>query len=467
MGVVIIIKELMGVSRALSSSLESLDHAMSDTELLQPPQESEKLSILVCGRSGVGKSSLVNSLVGRDVCQIGDPGLAVDEDEDEDSLGACTKLTKESRLELGNGIQISIYDSPGLQDGTNDEEAYLDDMYTKCKDVDLVLYCMEMNDPRFRREEARAIDMITRRFGPAVWKRCVLVLTKANLVRVNTKYAKTPALYHENLFKNKRSKFLSVLRDSIGDKTLVSFSVVAAGHHRSNEDEQWRDRYLYFASENSKTNDPQGGGNSDGVDFIAELWVTCLETIPESSRVTFLQATASNGRIKQVPEILKMILEASNKQAHHPPENKTPEGPGQRDGTKKTPEGPGQSGGTKKTPEGPGQSGGTNKTQNNGGYKNTFSPSDQQSKRIEEAMGFWSYLFGSLAGAVAGAGAGAYAIKGAKIGAWLGSSAGPVGAGVGALAGGIVGAAGVAAVGYAIKQYSSSDTASSKKEKKE
>lgn len=135
--------------------------------------------------------------------------------------------------------------------------------------------------------------------------------------------AEKPTLYHEKLFKNKQAKFLSVLRDSIGDKGPVSLPVVAAGHnHQSNED----DRYIYFASENSKSNDPQSG-NDDRVDFIAELWVTCLETIPESSRVTFLQATASNRRLqiegKELTGALKMIMEATKKQTTHSPESAT------------------------------------------------------------------------------------------------------------------------------------------------
>ena len=33
------------------------------------------LNILVCGKTGVGKSSLINNLVGSEVCKINDPGL--------------------------------------------------------------------------------------------------------------------------------------------------------------------------------------------------------------------------------------------------------------------------------------------------------------------------------------------------------------------------------------------------------
>ena len=273
------------------------------------------LDILVCGRSGVGKSSLVNSLLGREVCRVGDPGLEVDYD----SLKGCTTCTEQKSLTLENGIHIGFYDSPGLQDGNNDEKAYLDDMYSKCKDVDLFLYCMDMTDSRFQIEEADAINMITQKFGPAIWTRCVLVLTKANLVSAQAKHAKTPpALYYENMFSNKQAKFLSVL----DGKAPVNLPVLAAGHHQSNED----DRYLYFASERSKPNNPQR--NNDGrVDFIAELWVTCLETIPESSRFTFWQATASNGRLQQEGKeiILKVIMDATKTPTKYPSANKTPE----------------------------------------------------------------------------------------------------------------------------------------------
>ena len=81
--------------------------------------------LLVCGTIGIGKSALVNSLVGFDACDTGHPA---------DDLGPCSTVTKATTVNV-DGMIVTIYDSPGLQAGTADEEACLENMYTKCKDV--------------------------------------------------------------------------------------------------------------------------------------------------------------------------------------------------------------------------------------------------------------------------------------------------------------------------------------------
>ena len=256
---------------------------------LQPTQELEQLRILVCGRSGVGKSSLVNSLVGRDVCQVGDPGLEVD------FLSARTKFTEQNCLKLGNGIQITIYDSPGLQDGTN-EEAYLDDMYRKCKDVDLVLYCMNMTESRFMPAEITAVGQITKKFTSDIWKKCVLVLTQADRVVPKT------VEYHRNTFQNFRTTFCSLLRKEGVDRQVCdNLHIVAAGNFEpeglTNDQLQERpsERMILYASKHTMASP---GPPIVPVDFVPELWVTCLETVPEESRARFLQASALGDRIQ-------------------------------------------------------------------------------------------------------------------------------------------------------------------------
>ena len=55
-----------------------------------------------------------------------------------------------------------------MQYGSGDVK-YLEDMYSKCKDVDLVLYCMVMTECCFTPAEDRAMDLNTKRFGPKIW----------------------------------------------------------------------------------------------------------------------------------------------------------------------------------------------------------------------------------------------------------------------------------------------------------
>lgn len=61
-----------------------------------------KLTFLVIGRTGWGKSSTVNSLLGQDVCPVG---------EDEPTTLKVNR--HDFRI---NGIECSIFDTPGLCD---------------------------------------------------------------------------------------------------------------------------------------------------------------------------------------------------------------------------------------------------------------------------------------------------------------------------------------------------------------
>ena len=100
------------------------------------------LHILVIGKSGTGKSALVNNMIGKKVAKEGDPPHA-----------ETTEVTEYVRL--GN----HIYDSPGLQDGADIDEGLKD----KYKDVDLILYCIKMND-RIHADDEDAIKKLSRAF---------------------------------------------------------------------------------------------------------------------------------------------------------------------------------------------------------------------------------------------------------------------------------------------------------------
>ena len=87
-------------------------------------------------------------------------------------------------------------------------------------------------------------------------------------------------------------------------------NMVAAGYfdpeHETNDTES--DNKVMCASEHCKANP---GPPIASVDFIPELWVTCLETMPNDSRTRFLQATALGGRIRNPTEDTRKILEAA------------------------------------------------------------------------------------------------------------------------------------------------------------
>ena len=110
-------------------------HARVQTELSDWMKKSNSVSILVCGKTGTGKSTLVNGLVGKLVAQEGE------------ELDAMSSEVSNYDCKIGN-IQLVIWDSPGLLDRTSREESYLADIKTHCRDVDLFLYCIQLQQSR-------------------------------------------------------------------------------------------------------------------------------------------------------------------------------------------------------------------------------------------------------------------------------------------------------------------------------
>ena len=130
------------------------------------------LTFLEVGRTGVGKSSTINTLIGRDVAEVG-------------HLTATTMEVKTYNLAI-NDIKIQLIDTPGLCDDL--EEKGNDDVYidrikkgVPNQEIDLVLFFSSlMADERsVLKDEKRAIRIISEAFGKKIWEQSVIVFTCA------------------------------------------------------------------------------------------------------------------------------------------------------------------------------------------------------------------------------------------------------------------------------------------------
>ena len=138
-------------------------------ELKKWLENGNSLSILVTGKTGAGKSSLLNYILGTSLFEVGYSKA------DPHTKTVSSKTTEK------NGVKIVAWDSPGLQDGTSNEEVYLAEMVEHCQDVDLVLYCISMEELRSDlTQHSAAISKISRYFQQEIWANTLFVLTFAN-----------------------------------------------------------------------------------------------------------------------------------------------------------------------------------------------------------------------------------------------------------------------------------------------
>ncbi len=138
-------------------------------QLSQWVDTSNSISILVSGKTGTGKSTLINGIIGKCVTKEGHT--------------LCRETSKVNKRQLKtNGVKVNIFDTPGLEDKTEQDATYTVEMQKVCNDIDLFLYCIKMSEIRFFEgcDDALAMNRLTKALGNQLWVNGVIVLTFAN-----------------------------------------------------------------------------------------------------------------------------------------------------------------------------------------------------------------------------------------------------------------------------------------------
>ena len=148
-------------------------------------------NIVLMGRTGTGKSSLVNGL-------CGDQGAArVGHRLSHETIEASDHTARNTTIDLGADVaskyfSIKLWDSPGLFDGSKREHEYVKQVKVKCSELDLLVFCIDMSKTRcIGSEIVEEIELVNKILGPDVWIYAIIVLTKANTVRLNKKSSMT------------------------------------------------------------------------------------------------------------------------------------------------------------------------------------------------------------------------------------------------------------------------------------
>lgn len=124
-------------------------------------------SILLVGRTGTGKSSTINSLLGRDVVPVG---------------GILPVTSKVESFDCSvNNATIRLFDTPGLcdsKDNSNDD-AYIAAIREVLPSIDLVLFITPLNETRVTRDERIALRSLSAAIGKELWENMIVLFSFA------------------------------------------------------------------------------------------------------------------------------------------------------------------------------------------------------------------------------------------------------------------------------------------------
>jgi len=119
----------------------NLDAAQANriiTKLEELKNYTPKIGIL--GKTGVGKSSLVNALIGEDVCEIND-------------VQACTRNPQEALMNIAHDKKILLLDVPGVGENNLRDKEYSDLYQQLLPELDLILWLIKADDRAFTADE--------------------------------------------------------------------------------------------------------------------------------------------------------------------------------------------------------------------------------------------------------------------------------------------------------------------------
>ena len=168
------------------------------------PKKPESLTIFVVGKTGVGKSSLINSLLGKDIARVSDGVHPTNHDSIEKCSGTFC------------GIPTIFYDTRGLGDAKFDYRRLTKKMketIAEHGDRYLIFICQRFIDRLDDSVELFAA-IIAKQFrrNYNIWKKSILVLTQAN----SFKYKHRPVSSEEEqiaAIDAKKVKILKIMKE--------------------------------------------------------------------------------------------------------------------------------------------------------------------------------------------------------------------------------------------------------------
>ena len=155
----------------MNTNIDELSLEVKKTIEALKEDQRRTFTFLLIGRTGVGKSSTINTLLGQDIATIGDF---------EPETEAVEKYSRTI-----NDVNFVVVDTPGLCDDLperGNDAAYLKKIEKEVSEIDCLLFVTPLNATRVSSDEKRAIQLIGEAFGKEVWHHAIIVFTFAESV---------------------------------------------------------------------------------------------------------------------------------------------------------------------------------------------------------------------------------------------------------------------------------------------
>ena len=245
-------------------------------ELVQRAEWSRSLTILLIGESGVGKATLVNGIIGEELI-----------------VRNQSSVQLISKREI-NGIDVTVIDTAEILDAEEDEIEEIKN--EAAKGVDLVLFCIQMTQVRFRRNDIELIWKVREVFPVEIWNNAIFILTYANQLR----RAGEP---YENHFMEKLSQWKDVLLNAVEEhgkaaqEVAQKIPVIPAGYYK--------DSNLPYCDEWTNRNKCEN--------WFGKLWYMVLERVQCGKKIALLEINRnrfkiSTGDINQRRPLYEMAI---------------------------------------------------------------------------------------------------------------------------------------------------------------
>ena len=135
---------------------------------------SSPVTMVVVGREGAGKSTLIKNVFGATDCETGDGAYP--------TTNRARPYERTEREGTAREVTLRIIDSPGLGGIDNNIKRFKKELsQVTDKVADIIFYCVSMrNGGRIDDADVSIIKALTASFGKGIWKHMFLLLTSAN-----------------------------------------------------------------------------------------------------------------------------------------------------------------------------------------------------------------------------------------------------------------------------------------------